>query len=412
MKLSNLSNPPKAKSTICLFTESYYPIVGGGETQGRIIAEDCIKNGFQVIVVTRRSNSSLKKFEEIGTISVHRVAPIGSSHLNRWIMLGTSLPTLINLGRQYDIIFVSGFRSLGILAVLISKLFHKVCILKADNNGEMSGEYFQSGLAKWNLTLSSPPVKIFLWLRNQLLREADAFISLSETMSQEFLDYGVNKHKVMLIPNSVDTKIFYPVSFQKKDELRKKLGIELESKVVVYTGRLLTTKGLPLLIKVWKKIQISNPRSQLLVVGGGSRDIHDCEQEIQQYVKANALETSVKFTGNVTNVHEYLQASDIFVFPTENEAFGISLIEAMACGLPVVATPVGGIKEIISHGQNGLLVEVGDFEQIYNALETLISDDGLSAILGDAALQTVRSKYSRECITKQYLKLFEQLLKN
>lgn len=404
-----LSDQTKHQTTICLFTESYYPIVGGGETQGRIIAEDCIKNGFQVIVITRRSNDSLKKHEKIGDISVYRVSPTHSSHLNRWIMLVTSLPIFIKLIGQYDIIFVSGFRSLGILAVIISKLFHKICILKADNNGEMSGDYFQSGLAKWNLTLSSLPVKIFLWLRNQLLTKADAFVSLSEEMSQEFLDYGVDGSKIHLIPNSVDEKIFHPVQSFEKRELRKKLKMKLESKVITYAGRLLDTKGLPLLFEVWQKIKNKHDNYQLLIVGGGSKDIHDCESELKQFVKSNSLDNSVMFTGNVTSVHEYLQASDIFVFPTKNEAFGISLIEAMACGLPVIATPVGGIKDIVHNGQNGLIVDVDNFEQLYNAIEKLASNDSLSAYLGNAALRTVQAKYLRERVTKQYVQLFERL---
>jgi len=404
------SNPVKNQRTICLLIESYYPIVGGMETQGRIMAEDWVEVGFQVIVITRRSNDNLKKFEQIGEVSIYRVPPIGSSHLNRWIMLVTSLPTLIRLVSQYDIIFVSGFRSLGIIGVLISKLFHKVCILKADNNGEMSGDYFKGGLAKWNLTLSSRPVRAFLWLRNLLLKQADAFISLSKEITQEFTNYGIAQNKINLIPNSVDTTVFHPVPSPKKDELRKKLGIKPDDKVVIYTGRLLETKGLPLLIKVWHKIITEHDQSQLVIVGGGSKDIHDCEEEIKQYVESNHLEDSVKFTGNVTNVDEYLQASDIFLFPTENEAFGISLIEAMACGLPVIATPVGGIKDIVNNGKNGLIVEVGSFTELHNALAYLISNEDLSRALGEGALMTVQNYYSRKTVAQQYTKLFERFI--
>jgi glycosyltransferase involved in cell wall biosynthesis len=408
--MPNSLNRVKNQPTICLLTESYYPIVGGGETQGRIMAEDCIEKGFQVIVITRRSNDDLNEFEKIGEISIYRVPPVGSSHLNRWIMLVTSLPSLIRLVSQYDIIFVSGFRSLGIIGVLISKLFHKVCILKADNNGEMSGDYFKSGLAKWNLTLSSRPVRAFLWLRNLLLKQADAFISLSKEMTQEFVNYGIDQKKINLIPNSVDTTVFYAVPASKKNELRKKLGIKPDDKVVIYTGRLLETKGLPLLIKVWHKIRTEHDKCQLVIVGGGSKDIHDCEEEIKQYVELNRLEDSVKFTGNVTNVDEYLQASDIFVFPTENEAFGISLIEAMACGLPVIATPVGGIKDIVNNGKNGLIVEVGSFAELHNALAYLISNEDLSKTLGEGALMTVQNYYSRKTAAQQYTKLFERFI--
>ena len=89
-------------------------------------------------------------------------------------------------------------------------------------------------------------------------------------------------------------------------------------------------------MRVWLEVQRQHPNVKLLVVGAGGLDIHNCEAELKAYVIANGLQDSVHFTGSVENVHEYLQVADIFVFPTENEAFGISLIEAMACGLPAI----------------------------------------------------------------------------
>jgi glycosyltransferase involved in cell wall biosynthesis len=397
-------------STICLFTESYYPIVGGGETQGRILAEDLLEDGFRVIVITRRSNKDLLEFEKIGDIEVHRVFPAGSSHLNRWIMLLTSLPLFFKLRKEYDVIFVSGFRALGILAVLIGNLFSKPCILKADNNGEMSGHFFKGGLEKVRLSLSSPIVKFFLHLRNLLFAKADAFVCISEAINDEFIDFGVPKDKIHFIPNSVDTKIFFPVDLYKKNKIRKDLGINYEGKIIIFTGRLLRTKGLPLLLKVWETIQTKHKHCKLLIVGGGSKDIHDCELELKEYVKSHSLEESVIFTGNVYNVYEYLQASDIFVLPTEDEAFGISLIEAMACGLPVIATRIGGIKDILSHKENGLMIDAGDFSNLQEAIEQLISDDTLAQSLGQNALSKVKQFYARETVAKQYSDLFIDLI--
>jgi glycosyltransferase involved in cell wall biosynthesis len=108
-------------------------------------------------------------------------------------------------------------------------------------------------------------------------------------------------------------------------------------------------------------------------------------------------------------VNEYLQASDIFVFPTENEAFGISVIEAMACGLPVISTYVGGLKDIVYNRKNGLVIKSGDFEQLYEALDLIITENDLSDTLGAAAWQTVQSRYSTATITQKYLNLFRGL---
>ena len=107
-------------------------------------------------------------------------------------------------------------------------------------------------------------------------------------------------------------------------------------------------------------------------------------------------------------MHEYLQAADIFVFPTQKEAFGISLIEAMACGLPVIATPVGGLNDILVDEQNGLVVEPGDEEELFSALDALILDRPRAEALGRMALNTVRTRYSVESVISEYVQLIEK----
>ncbi len=396
------------KPKVCLLTESYYPIVGGGETQSRITAEDLVARGFEVMVVTRQSNSELKAYEEIGAIRVYRLPPQGKGHLKRWAMIKNVLPLLIKKRHEFDVVLVCGYRSLGIPATIVSQLCHKTCILKADNNGEMSGAFFAGGLEKWNLKPSSWPVRLILWGRNGLFKRADAFVSLSLAISHELSQAGIPSQKVWTIPNSVDVEKFHPVSAQVKAELRQKLGLPKDEKIVVYTGRLLTTKGLPLLIEVWKSIQPMYPNVKLLIVGGGSKDIHDCEDYLRDFVKNNDLTDSVLLTGDVSNVDEYLKTSDIFVFPTDNEAFGISLIEAMACGLPVIATPDGGPKDIITSEENGLFAEFGNFEQLKQAIETLIASSSKARTLGENALKTVQERYTRTAVAEQYVELLTQ----
>jgi glycosyltransferase involved in cell wall biosynthesis len=398
-----------AKPRICLLTESYYPIIGGGETQSRITAEDLIVRGFEVMVITRQSDISLKTFEKMGDIRIYRVPPQGKGHLKRWLMMAPLMALLIKHRHEFDIVLVSGYRAIGIVAVLISQLFHKACVLKADNNGEMSGEFFAGGLTKWNLELSSWPVRKILSLRNGLFKKADAFVSISSEITAEVSRAGISANKICAIPNSVDTHRFYPVSEEEKAKIRQQLNLPLGDRIVVYTGRLMTTKGLPLLIKVWKEVQLSYPEAKLLIVGGGSKDIHDCEAYLQSYIATHQLEASVILTGNVKNVDEYLKASDVFVFPTEDEAFGISMIEAMACGLPAIATSVGGLKDIVTPGENGLLFEAGNFDQLKAAITSVMNDLPKAQALGQAALNTVQERYTRNAVADKYVELLTKI---
>lgn len=398
-----------AAPKICILTETYYPVVGGGETQARLLAEGLAANGCPVVIVTRRSDPLQERIEKYGAATIYRLPPVGRGQLKKWGLLLAAFPALIKLRREYDLIFVSGFRIVGIAAVLVSRLLGKGCVLKSDSQGEMSGEFFRDGLAKFGLPLSWLPFRLFLGLRNNILKKADAFAAISPEIAGEYLSAGIRPEAVHIVPNSVDTARFYPVSDSQKAGLRRSLGLPQGDKIVTYTGRLVSYKGLPLLLRVWREIRQKHENASLVLVGEGGLDIHNCEAELRAYVTANDLQHSVLFTGSVGNVAEYLQASDIFAFPTENDAFPSSLVEAMTCRLPVITTPVGAIKTIVSGGENGLLVQPGDFDQLYGALETLLVDSGLALRLGHAARQTVLDNYSAEIVTKKYINLFGQV---
>jgi glycosyltransferase involved in cell wall biosynthesis len=385
-------------------------VVGGGETQARLLAEDLTSSGFEVIVVARRSERALPKVERMGRFMVYRIPPVGEGPLVRWRMLVSCLIALLELRRKYDIIFVSGFKALGVSAVTIGKLFRKPCILKADSNGEMSGAFFAGGLKKLGAAPSSLGVQLFLSARNAILRKADRFVAISSDIGAELVQHGVHANQIHHITNSVDTTRFSPVDRRRKHELREKFGIPSTSTVVTFTGRLVSYKGLPLLLRVWKDIYQQRDDMLLVLIGSGGLDIHNCEAELKEYVRSNDLQARVCFTGDVRNVHEYLQMSDIFAFPTEKEAFPLALIEAMACGLPVITTPTGGIKDIIAHGENGLLVEPGNADQLYAAIGALGADVSQMASLGAAALKTVQARYTRQTVAEKYIDLFTQIL--
>ena len=395
---------------ICIFTETYYPVVGGGETQARLLAEGLINNGHSVIILTRRSDATLRRHENYGDVRVYRLAPVGAGQLKKWGLLLSGLPALFRLRDQYDLIFVSGYRIIGLIAVLIGKLFGKAVILKADSQGEMSGEFFESGLKNFGTSRSSFPFRLFLRFRNLILKKADTFSAISPEIASEWISSSVPRNKIHLIPNGVDTNRFAPVNPKQKSLLREKLNLPQAAVIAIYTGRLVSYKGLPFLLKVWDQIRCKYENALLLLAGTGGLDIHNCEVQLHDFVSSAGLERNVWFLSSVENIPDYLQAADLFVFPTENDAFPSSLIEAMSCGLPIVTTPVGAIKTIVTHQKTGLIVQPGNHQQLYEALVAIVSDKTLASCLGQAARQVVEKRYSAENIVEKYLSLFESTL--
>jgi len=377
--------------------------------QARVLAEKLAANGFKVNIVTRRSSRFLKKREEIDGVAIYRIPPVGLGRFKRWSMLLSTLFVLAKMRRGYDIIYVSGFKSLGISAVLMSKVLRKACILKADSNGEMSGEFFAAGLKKLGLTPSSLLVRLFLSVRNKVLRAADCFVAITSGITEELIIHGVKPGVIYSVTNSVDTKRFCLVSREQKYGLRYQLAIPRKEIILTYAGRLVSYKGLPLLLRVAEEILRRHENVGFVLVGSGGIDIHNCETVLKDYVRVNGLEAGVYFAGEVLNVHEYLQASDVFILPTEKDAFPLALIEAMSCGLPVISTPVGGIQEIIADRQNGLLVEPGNFQQLHDAIQTLLGDAALATSLGKAAAESVRERYSEATVVARYMELFRRV---
>jgi glycosyltransferase involved in cell wall biosynthesis len=273
----------------------------------------------------------------------------------------------------------------------------------------MSGEFFGPGLARFGLRPSSIPLRMFLTLRNAVLRRADAFVAITHEGARELSQAGVRSEAIHTMPNAVDTRRFLPADASTRIGLRRKLGLPDAAPIGVYTGRLVEYKGLPLLVRVWQSIARAHPQALLVLVGEGGLDIHNCEEELRAYVKANGLTHRIVFAGAVADVSDHLRAADLFLYPTENDAFPSSLIEAMACGLPAVTTPVGAIGTIIDDERNGVLVPSGSREQLEAAVDRLLRDRELASRLGTAARETVLERYSAARIAGEYAELFESL---
>ena len=396
---------------ICLLTETFHPVTGGGETQARALAENLIARGDSVELVTRRSDAALPAEEQVGRIPVHRVGPAGRGHLRKWGMVCTALLALVRLRRRYDLVLVCGYRVLGIPAMLVSLAGRKPCVLKADSQGELSGRFFDPGLARFGLRHDRFPVSTLVWLRNLLLRRAARFVAISGVIEQECRAGGIPPARIVRIPNSVDVSLFRPLDAAGRSALRDQLGLPHAQRIAVFTGRLVRPKGLPTLLRAWRQVIEQRPDALLLLVGAGGLDMHNCEAELRDYVREHGLESSVRFAGAVNNVHEYLQASDLFVFPSEREAFGISVIEAMACALPVVSTAVDGIRDVIRPGIDATVVPPRDEAALAAALARALALDETIVAIAAAGRARALAEFSSDSVVEAYRAMLAALVR-
>lgn len=200
-----------------------------------------------------------------------------------------------------------------------------------------------------------------------IFKHASMVIALTEDMRREIRE--ICDRQVVVVPNGVDLNQFENVSGK---DIRRQLEISVGRKVIVFVGRLHPIKGLGYLVRAMKLVKERNKDAVLVMVGGGEE-----KGRLEKLAADLGLLEDIRFVDSVASeeVPRFLMASDVFVLPSMSEGFPNVILEAMACGLPIVATRVGGLPEIIEDGKNGLLVEPGNPEQIAGSILQLLGDD-------------------------------------
>jgi glycosyltransferase involved in cell wall biosynthesis len=397
---------------VCLLADSFHPIVGGGEKHARLLSEALARLGVTVIVVTQRRDPQSPAFEAIAGYEVHRVQPRGRARAGKYLMMLPAAATLVEQRKRFDVIYCCGIRTLGIVAVVIGRVLGKPCLLRSESRTEMSGEYalgtyVTGGGRRWRGPAAAA-IRWAIWCRNAVLRRADAFLAISSAIREEYLSCQVPAAKIVSIPNGIDLTKYRPASPEAREQLRRRFGVDGRM-VFVYAGKLNRGKGLEMLLRVWSRLSDGRHDLHLLLVGAGGGQFLSCEDDLRACVAEHRLGASVTFTGYVGNVDEYLQAADVFVLPSESEAMPLSLIEAMACGLPSIGTTVGGIPDLIEHERTGLLIPVNGEAELEEAMRRLMADRAVAGALGRAAGAATTDRLGIESVAARHREVFAEL---
>jgi glycosyltransferase involved in cell wall biosynthesis len=396
---------------ICLLVESYAPVVGGMERQARLLVTGLVSRAVRTTVVTLRSRPELPAVEQRDGVEVHRVGR-GRS---RWRGLLPVARRLLRLREEYDVVLVDGFRTMGLAAIVAARRCRKRVVLRAANNGEFSGAFFDPGLRMLGLSHESWLMRPLNALRQAVLRRADRFIVPARSLRDELVAGRVPAERVSVIPNGVDLTRFRPAQPGEAAALRSRLGLPPDVFTICFSGRLVRWKGPLVLLEAWRSLVTEAvaagewpARSYLVFLGAGGQDLASCEDDARGFVARHRRENTVRFAGDVINVEEYLRAADGFALPTEGDIFAIAVLEAMASGLPVVTTRVAGLADYVVAGENALVVEPGDVRGVRDALTALAADPILRERLGRGGVRTA-ARYSPDAVVDEHLQLLAQV---
>ena len=229
---------------------------------------------------------------------------------------------------------------------------------------------------------------------------SDIVTTVSNALKEETYERIETTKPIETIYNFVDESVFHPIN---GTDLRARFGIREDERVLIHVSNFRKIKNIPHIIEAFMKVREAMP-AKLLLVGDGPE-----KHRVTDQVKASPYPDDVLFLGKQENVAELFSISDLKLLLSEKESFGLVLLEAMACGVPGIGTNTGGIPEVIEHGKNGFIVELGDTDAVARHAIELLSDEEKLSAFRLHELEAVQTKFNSESIIEQYEKLYERL---
>jgi glycosyltransferase involved in cell wall biosynthesis len=387
---------------VCVVSPLYHPSLGGLGRQAQLLTERLAEEGVDIFVIARRMEG-MPEAAFSPKVKVFRAWSLGArthtyedvTPMNILISITFTLSCMFLLFRkrkEYDIVHFHGaslplFCSLPLLRLLGKKVIAKV----ASSNlgieaGSLRGRYCGIGS-----------------LMTAALKKADAFVATTSEIEERLLADGFPSSRIRRIPNFIDDSLFHPVPEKEKQEKKKRL-LHGTGQIAVYSGRFIACKAIDVLLNAWSTSVREYPGARLVLLGTGP-----LAGEMKALAGRLGLGETVLFAGQVNNVADYLKAADLFVLPSLQEGMPNTLLEAMACGLPAVATRIGGVVDIIRDGENGLLVDPCDAAGMAAAITRLLGDPELTRRISSSALGTITDSYRLDRIVRRYTELLSTL---
>ena len=251
---------------------------------------------------------------------------------------------------------------------------------------------------------------------NPLLLVADAFwnrrsdrvIAVSESTRRYLLNReDLDDAKVTMIPNGIDTSMFHPATADQRKRARLDLGIPSEGFVIGGVGRLVPQKNFMLFLEVVAEVVRAHPSVYFVIAGTGP-----LEQLLRAKATTLGIAEYVRFLGHVNNRVGLYHALDALMMTSDFEGTPMTLLEAMASGLPVVASAVDGVAEVCTSYQDALLTTPGKIDGFKECCRLIITDESLRVRLGVAARQTILERYEIRALTRKVEGVYEDVLES
>jgi glycosyltransferase involved in cell wall biosynthesis len=394
---------------VIILIDRYLPILGGAQNNVHELSSRLSKHGYKVTVLTRKLGKELSDGQQIGEISVKRFGSFPNRVISKIMCLLTMTGYLIRNRSEYDLVLCvpCAYYSDILPAFLSSFVTGKPYVIRTTMSGNMD----------YMLSIRSDSVRDYLKkiiFPPLLFRKVINMAEMVVTQSVVLYENSIPKYHLPhceLVLSGVDTSRFRRVSRQEKGGFRRKLDFPSGSLVAITTGRYVRGKNIMTFIKAIEQVNGSSGRRLHGIILGATEynQFDSNEEELKGYVRERRLAEVIRFVDNAANVDEYLQASDIFIFPTIfDEGMSNSLLEAMACGLPIIASNIPQVTRTFPPGE-WLFFDPLDVEELAGRITKLVDSEQSREELGQRIEEYARQKYSSLRVAEQYDQLLQKI---
>jgi len=378
--------------SVLMLSQTFYPDIGGAEKQALELSRALAGRGVKVTVLTRQPGG-LPGEEDLGGVIVKRLSVFGPRAVDSALFMVKSFFWLLLHAGEYEAVHVHLASSPAVAAVLAGLTGRKTLVKLGGGRGvdeiTRSMHSFLGRLKLAFFRLARPELlvmndDVYGWLKN----------------SKEFSGLKLRQFR-----NGVDTGRYTPPLYNEKINAKTAIGLE-NSALFLFVGRLSPEKRLKEFLEAWAEIfseESPAPRIRLVIVGGGPE-----EAALKRAVADLGLAGSVTLAGPKDDLLPYYRAADVFVLPSISEGLSNSMLEAMACGVAVMASRVGGARDAVTPGLSGCLFDPLNRVELKTCLRSFLADRTVALKMGEQARKTAVEKYSMARVTDELLAIYSE----
>jgi len=366
------------------------PAVGGMKEHVLTLARGMVARGHSVDIAAPGA-SDIAEAARLAGITVHEIHLVGPQHP---VADGTAIGELTRVihAGDFDIVHAHGSKAGLVGRLAVRRVGGVPFVVTAHNHVLRRTD--TSPTARWRYRV----------VERTLSGLVDRYIAVSDSIARELTEaFGLSADKVVTIHNGIDTAPFLVP--QSRSLARESLGVTSDAPVVGLAARFSTQKGLGYLVAATPELVKRMPGIRVVIGGSGPLEVPLREQAARLGVSESIL-----WPGQIADMPRFLAALDVYVSPSVTEGFSLALIEAGAAGVPVVATRVGGVPEVILDGDTGLLVVPGDPHALAAAVLAFIGDPKTASRLSAAARLRAVSAFSPKRMLDDTLAVYADVL--